>query len=238
MLSNNGNRCSFIVYPNKRRVYTYNALYTYNETANLRKKWIIIEIYKCPDTFRAQFETLFGIYNCFRQFNVYFNPQSMNEILSMAGSVTKIIRKAPYNNKTLTINIPSAQRSILWCSLILREQDSRWSQASTDNFKIYEKGQINFSSSERWIEYIGDKDNSCSFRVQLDVINKTSNIQDKLFNRHWWIYVTYEDDNSFWTPEFASYKFFMNSLSWWQINHFSNVFLTRRPLFSIDVQHY
>lgn len=220
------NSCSFVLYSNH-----LSDILNRDRAAIMRKKWQIRETFECKLILEFWDRDTWS--SCSRKYNVFFNPQSTIEILSMAGSKTKIIR--PYNDKSLSIFLTSEQYNISSCTLIFHENDDL-STPISDDMIIYRKDKFNNSIVENEIEYLGDRDNSCSFRVNLDVIQK-SNIQDKFFNRTSWVKVVFDDSDSWWTSDVSYYKLSMHPLSWWKQNRFSNVFVTRR-LSSFDAQYY
>ncbi|KAF7997237.1 hypothetical protein HCN44_005514 [Aphidius gifuensis] len=221
------NSCSFIIYP---KHYVFESYF--NEYEAFKGKWTIIEKYSCE---KSLWNIVTFVYDwerqgCYREYDIYFNPRTSVEVMSMTWAATKIIRKAPYDDKTLTVFLQSERQPISLCILNI---GFNFFDLRRNDIIIYNKYTSYSSSAELGIEYIGFNDNSCSVRINLDLLN-TTNKEDDILNQDWMftvMHVDYKEKNSI-------YSFHMGSKNWWFDNHYSKVFLRKKFLSSTDVQHY
>ncbi|KAF7998192.1 hypothetical protein HCN44_009590 [Aphidius gifuensis] len=223
------NSCSFITYPKHKLFKKF-----INEYVAFRGKWIIVEKYSCDKSFWNIVTLVYNLKRegCYREYNIFFNPRIDVERMSMTWTATKIIRKAPYDNRTLTVFVQSEAQQISMCTLTIGPQ-SFFNLFDDDDIIIYDKSTSYSSSAESGIEYIGFNDNSCSVRIHLDVLN-TTNKENDILNQDWMIFAIpdgFEQANS-------KYSFYMNSKKWWIDNHYSKVFLRYNFLTSTDVHYY
>ncbi|KAF7998191.1 hypothetical protein HCN44_009589 [Aphidius gifuensis] len=230
-IGTNDNSCSFIIYHKRSIVKKY-----FDEINAFNRKWTIIEKYSCD---KSIWNILTFVYDlkrqgCYREYNIFFNPTKDVEILAMTLSATKIIRKAPYDNETLTVFVQSEKQPISMCKLYIGfnySPDSR-----SNDIIIYDKYKPFLPPAESGIEYIGLNDNSCSVRIHLAALNTTYK-ENNILNRKW-AFVVMHDNNDDYQNKNSGYSFYMNSKKWWIDHHYSKVFLRNKLFMSTDVQHY
>ncbi|KAF7995275.1 hypothetical protein HCN44_004747 [Aphidius gifuensis] len=221
------NSCSFIIY---QKHYLFK--HYFNEYDPFRGKWTIIEKYSCDKSFWNIATFVYDLKRdgCYREYNIFFNPRTDVERMSMTWTSTKIIRKASYDNRTLTVFVQSEGQPLSICNL---KMGFKWFDLKRNNTIIYNKYTSYSSSAKSGIEYIGLNDNSCSVRIHLDVLN-TQNEENDILNQYWYFTAMHDD----YKGEYSIYSFYMNSKSWWIDHHYSKVFLRNKFFTSTDVQHY
>ncbi|KAF7991934.1 hypothetical protein HCN44_010735 [Aphidius gifuensis] len=225
------NSCSFTVYPNRRKDFF--APQHFNALA---KPWRIVGLYKANSRWDCFWDYDSDLETC-EQLDIV-NVNLHIKRVSMNPSRTTIIRKSfTYVNDTITIYAPTEETiKVYTCTLYLM------SMLIPDTPTPFLEGELmmqyfyrlssNPRSPQSGYEYIGQEDNSCSVRLHnLDVFHKN------YMNKYWYMVVELVPDEA-WVNALPvevlgplmlkttlKYYFFMNSLSWWQNNSFSNVYL-------------